>query len=310
MNLPYLPRLVCLAAACFFFTYGFAALALKLCATLIVRLANARRPDHAARLLFALRLLPAALGAFIAFGLCVPGYLAFEPDLLDEPVGLACLLPALACFTLFAVAVASALRALTHSLIFARRCRESGAETSLSGRHALIVESAVPCLALTGILRPRVVISRRVLECLSGEEISAVLSHEFAHRAAWDNLKRLCLLLAPGPKALGQAWIGMAEYAADREAVGRDRQRALALASALVRVARLGSSPASSPLATSFLADAADLSRRVDLLLSDPPDVQTGKLWPKLAVAAIALPLVLQPAVLRLVHAALEHLMQ
>jgi beta-lactamase regulating signal transducer with metallopeptidase domain len=116
------------------------------------------------------------------------------------------------------------------------------------------------------------VISRGVVAALSTEQLSAVVRHERAHGASRDNLKRLLLLLAPGilPFASGfrnleRAWAKISEWAADDRAAAGKTRRSLSLAAALVRVARLGS--AAPALATSLMADGADLSERVDRLL-------------------------------------------
>jgi Zn-dependent protease with chaperone function len=266
-------------------------------------------------MLFALRLLPVALGAFVALGLCVPSFLIFEPESFDEPVRIACLLPALAGFAICGQTMIRLVRACRRSFEFGRRYRDAGQEAMVAGQQVWIVESSAPCLALTGILHPRVVISRRLAEALSGEELTAVLSHEAAHRSSFDNLKRLCLILAPGPQLLERAWGSMAEYAADRAAVEGDSRLALALASALVKVARLGPHPTPSPLATSLLADEAELTLRVSRLLADPDeDAKSG--GSEVATVALGVAMLVlagaacQPAPLRFVHSLLEGLMQ
>jgi len=96
-----------------------------------------------------------------------------------------------------------------------------------------------------------------------------------ARAGAWDlsdNLKRLLVLLAPGmlPFASGfrnleRAWAKISEWAADDLAAAGKTRRSLSLAAALVHVARLGSTAPA--LATSLMAEGADLSERVDRLL-------------------------------------------
>jgi Zn-dependent protease with chaperone function len=106
--------------------------------------------------------------------------------------------------------------------------------------------STAPLLALAGIVRPRLVISRGVLRALSAEELAAALRHERAHWTARDNLKRLCILLTPGilpfagsSRTLERGWRKFAEWAADDRAVAGSARRSCALAAALVRVARM-----------------------------------------------------------------------
>jgi len=110
------------------------------------------------------------------------------------------------------------------------------------------------------------VVSRAIRRTLSDEQLDAALRHEQAHRRAFDNFKRLLLAgtpRMPGFAALERGWSRMSEWAADDEAVSGSARRALCLADALVRVARLGAVP----VEISFLGDGRDLARRVDRLL-------------------------------------------
>jgi hypothetical protein len=170
--------------------------------------------------------------------------------------------------------------------MFVRRCRRLGREIPLAGTYppALVIESSRPFLALTGLVRTRVVMSEAILQSLSEEELAVVMSHERAHEASRDNLKRLLNSLAPGilPLLTGgnleRAWINFSEYAADEEATAGDAGRSLALASVLVRLARLGevtgpfagTVPAMSRVPISFLGEGSDLSARVNRLLAGP----------------------------------------
>jgi hypothetical protein len=130
-------------------------------------------------------------------------------------------------------------------------------------------------------------------------------------------LKRLLLRLVPdtfpgwrGFDALERNWSRLAERAADDRAVAGSRERALALASALVRVARMGAASAAPPLATSLLAETADVAARVERLLEGnlgeaPP---RGLPAPAIALALCAAAVVFQPSTLYAVHALLERL--
>src|SRR4029077_12109018 len=97
------------------------------------------------------------------------------------------------------------------------------------------------------------------------------------HRISRDNLKRLLLMLAPGLipfvnpwQRLERSWARFTEWAADDMAVVGHPGRSLALASALVRVARAGPYPYPPPLVASLVGSGADLAARVNRLL-DPP---------------------------------------
>jgi len=323
MTLPYLPRLFCLVMASFFLVYLVASAIVSLLAPLAIRIAKRLKPRLAARFLLALRLLPFTLSAGMALGLCVPSYLRFEPELFDEPVGLACLALAMLGLGICGAAVSRTIRAGARSAMFVRQCRRSGHEMAAPGPFlpTFVVGGPAPFLALTGIVRPHVVISESILEALSGEELSVVLRHEYAHRTSRDNLKRLCIFLAPGilplfggRRALERAWNTFAEYAADEEAVAGDARRALALASALVRVARFGSMRDAAPVATPFLGEVSELAARVDRLLTGTRSSECARRvsWSTVAavvmLAGCAALVIFQPETLRLVHSLTERL--
>jgi len=322
MTLPYLPRLYCLAMASFFLVYLVASMLVSLHAPLAIRTARRLTPRRAAGFVLALRLLPFTL-AGMALGLCVPSYLRFEPELFEEPVGLACLAMAVLGLGICGAAVSRTIRAAGHSGMFARQCRRSGHEMAVADQFppTFVVPGSAPFLALTGILRPRVVLSKGIFEALSREELSVVLRHESAHRTSRDNLKRLCIFLTPwimpwrgGGRALERAWNIFAEYAADEEAVAGDMIRSLALASALVRVARFGCMRGPATEATPFLGEVSELAARVDRLLAGtrPCEPARRMSWRKATLALLAAgfssAIMFQPATLQFVHSMLERL--
>jgi Zn-dependent protease with chaperone function len=323
MTLPYLPRLVCLAMASFFLVYSVTAAIVSLLAPLAIGFAQGLAPRLAARFLLALRLLPFTLATGMALGLCVPSYLWFEPELFDEPVGLTCVTLAALGLGICGAVVLRTIRAGTRTAMFARQCRRSGHEMAVAGQFlpTFVVEGSAPFLALTGIVRPRVVMSESIFKALSGEELSVVLRHEYAHRTSRDNLKRLCIFLAPGitrllggGRALERAWNTFAEYAADEEAVGGDISRSLALASALVRVARFGSMRGPATLAAPFVGEVSELAARVDRLLTGTRCCESARRMSSLKATSVVLAaggvaaVIFQPATLRFVQSMLERL--
>ena len=168
MILPYILRLVCLCFASFFLIYAALSLAAWLVAPSAIRLGESLKPHFAARLLLVLRLSPVAVAAFIVSALCVPSYLWLEPDADAERVGIACCFAALLGVALCVLSLVRVLRAIFISLRYRRRCeRESNATLIPSQPEPLLVvdiEGAV--LALAGVIRPRVVVSRGVLQAL------------------------------------------------------------------------------------------------------------------------------------------------
>jgi hypothetical protein len=244
-------RLVCLSLAVFLIVHMLVGFLIALASPTVVRAVERMRPRNAARLLLVLRLLPASAAVFVVAAFCVPSYLSLEQEAGGEEIGWLCITAAVASALLLAVSVINLGRALTRSARYARYCERTGA----------------PVFMLTGILRPRLVVSDAIRRALSVEQLEAAMRHEQVHRDACDNFKRLLLAATPrmpGFAALERAWSRLSEWAADDEAVAGDAGRALCLADALVRVARLGTVP----VEVSFLGDGRDLARRVERLLN------------------------------------------
>jgi Zn-dependent protease with chaperone function len=326
MTLPYLPRLVCISLATFFLVHLALGMGVSLLARPAVRLGERVHPHLAARGLLMLRLLPALGAAFVVLAVCLPSYLWLEPDAPTERVGYGCLAVALLGSAMWGVSLARGLLAVAGSRRFLRRCRRAGHPVRLPGdtAEAWIVDGAAPLLALGGIVRPRLIVSRRVRSALPPEQLEAALRHERAHWTSRDNLKRLCILLAPGilpfagsSRTLERGWSKFTEWAADDRAVAGNARRSCALAAALVRVARIAADAPLSPLESTLLGDPDQLAARVDRLLCAAPRVNRPA-GPRPILALGAIPLMaaflagamLQPSALNFVHVALEHLVE
>jgi hypothetical protein len=306
MMLPYFVRLLCLCLACFGLAQLVMGLGVSLLASRAIEAAERRGARAAARLLLAVRLLPAGTGLFLTLGLCLPSYLWLEEETAREPVGWTCLAAAM----LGAWVVVMGLVRAGQALLRSPRL-DSPPSMALEGVRCCVVASPWPIFALAGVFHERLLLSQGVLEALSPSELAAALGHERAHRAARDNLKRLLLRLTPLPGgALDRAWAKFAEWAADDAAARGDAERSLALASALVRIARLSADRVNFPLASSLLAKEGDLAARVERLLGTPSPGESGPpVWLPIALAAGLLVLAANPASLAVVHNLLEALM-
>jgi hypothetical protein len=321
MTVPYLVRLACLSLACYFLLHTALAAAVWAVAGRAIRAAERLRPRDAARLLLALRLMPATVAGLAVAGLCVPSFLWLEPSETAEEAGGACLAAAVLGAAVWIVALGRGLRAVAQSRRYSRMCGQVARPDSVAEGFAVwVVDAAAPVLALAGVVRPRVVISRGLMEALETEQLSAALRHEEAHRQSRDNLKRLALLLAPdilpGLRAFGRldrAWARVTEWAADEGASAGDARRRLALADALVRAVRLGCvlRPAG-PLGTTLVEDPVDLEARVTRLLEAPTGTRaSARYWGVAGLTAGALAvLLLRPGTLYSVHWLLEGLMR
>ena len=182
----------------------------------------------------------------------------------------------------------------------------------------VVADVAQPIVALVGLVRPRIIVSKTVLAGLDASEIEAIVRHEMAHRDSLDNWKRLALVLAPHPlpflpanSILSKAFYRCCEWSADDDATQSDHLRAINLASAMVRVARLKNLQ-SFAVASSLLQEGDDLRLRVQRLLqSEPvllpvaPHRHRGVLIALFAVSAL---LYVSPNLLLTAHGILEHL--
>ena len=201
-----------------------------------------------ARLIFALRIFPAVVAAACVSALLIPSYLTHEPRSTGEVVSLK--LAALALLSSVGIALA-----LWRGLCAWRATRRLASNWV---RHsepiqlkdinipAYRIRHSFPVIAVVGVLRPRLFISAQVFASLTDEELSAALSHERAHLAVRDNLKRgllrACrdaLTIVPCGRSLDQAWAEASEAAADERAARAGAHVALSLASALIKIARL-----------------------------------------------------------------------
>jgi hypothetical protein len=244
--------------------------------------AAAHRARGGAQALFALRLLPAAISAAFMLFVFVPSYWTYEPR--DAAEGFDVTLTALALLAamLVVATVDRAVRAWWRARRRARGWIHHSRPLTLATVNfpAVEVDSLQPMMALVGILRPRLIVSRGLIEALTREEIAAGAAHEAAHHRACDNLKRLIIRGAPdllrwlpAARTLEQRWAAAAEHNADRAAtIAERREVRLALASALVKVARLmpATSAAGEPIST--LVGGGAIASRVSRLVDDAPD--------------------------------------
>ena len=322
MILPYALRLVCLCFSSFFVLNASAGLLVLISSRSAIRFAESRTSTAAARFLLAMRMLPFALSALFVLALCVPSYLWLEPTVGAERVGGICAFLGLLCAATWLHSIARTVFSLFASFRHNCLCRLAGHETRLPGAPfpTVVLEDEAPLLAMSGLLRSRLLISRGVLRTLSAEELDAALSHEHAHRTSRDNVKRLLLLLAPDIfpfvrplRTLEHSWAKFTEWAADDRATAADSSRAVSLAAALVQIARMGSGPRLPFLSTSLLDCDRDLSVRVNRLLQAAPiaSARPSKTRPLLSAASFLLAgclaaLLLAPPTLSLVHELLE----
>jgi hypothetical protein len=241
--------------------------------TLRVR-AQHRGPAARARLLAAWRLAPAMAGATLA-AVLAGAFFRFEPRDTTEAPG-ALLVGAAGLALLFSLhAAVRLLRALRSHVECSRVLRASGRLVRRAdGMPVWIVDTDYPVAAVTGLFRTQLVLSTRILtECTAGE-IEAVVRHERAHVSRRDNLVRAAILAVPNPLSLTPTgremqsdWSAAAEECADDAAAGGEEEARTALASALVRVARMTRTPAPGWIPALAFYEGSNLEHRVRRLL-------------------------------------------
>jgi beta-lactamase regulating signal transducer with metallopeptidase domain len=175
---------------------------------------------------------------------------------------------------------------------------------------AFVVDTEFPLVAVVGIVKPRLILARSVIERCSPEELDAILAHERAHLLRHDNARRALLQSLPDPLAwlpvsrrIDRAWHDATEEAADDAAAGTSESMRVHLASALVRVARMApAGPRLLDLPASALFRGEPLERRIRRLLdrrrSPSPDRRRAPWW----LAACAVVGLAAVADLNLVH--------
>jgi beta-lactamase regulating signal transducer with metallopeptidase domain len=244
----------------------------SLLAWVLTGLTSSRPQSGTPRRLIPIRLFPACASMLFAGGMFLPSHLLLEPRDANETLGL--LWYGLSMAGAFLL-VRSALRA-GEVWRHGRQLRrvEHRSDPALAGARQVEGFSGV---SLAGVISPRILIGPDVVRELTPAELDVAIAHELAHRDAFDNLVRWAMLCAPdffGHSARAQRleddWHEAAESLADASAVRGDPGRAVHLASALVKVARLAAQAPGAPAipAWSTLNDPPLLERRVRCLLS------------------------------------------
>ena len=257
-----------------------------------VRLSERRAPV----VLLLLKLTPGAAALFFTFVVFLPGHVRFEPEGVEESAG----------YTLIGLGL---LGAVTLLLAVRRGMRDAGGTRRLergwrraaSGERAASawrlpvyeLPGGAAVVSLAGLLRPRIFMTRPVIDALSADEMDVSLAHEVAHHEAHDNLKRLLMACSPdllglwtAGRAVERRWRAAAEFAADARATRGQAARAVALASALIKVARLSPAPAPTAAASPFY-DGTLLAARVSRLLAPAADAAPSPARPPAWRAAL-----------------------
>ena len=254
-------------------------------------------PATRARQLVWLRALPVAGAALITLMLVIPAFAIFEPAHAAEAIGPVLVALALCAAAQFSIALVQAARLAFTTWSLERSWLRTASALDVdppAGVPAFVVESAAPMVALVGVLSPKLIAARAVIDACSEDELTAIVAHERGHLHARDNLKRWLMAAAPDAlrwtathREITAAWHHAAEDAADDEASGGDERTRVDLAALLLKIARLTHDSAW-PLATvSPFIEEDGLDRRVRRLLGGRAS-QPAAPWAFVPMAASA----------------------
>lgn len=249
------------------------------------------------------RLLPAAGSAALVLTVVLPAFLLYEPRHAHDQPGP--ILVSCAVFALAAVAdgVRRGWRAWWRTRTLMRRSwRPLPSCPAARGAGVGLINVKEPLVALVGGWRQRIVTAPCVAAACDREEFHQVLAHEAAHRDARDNLKLLMLLAVPDALAwlpvgreLTERWRAAADLEADERASGSDPRKRVALASALIKVARLSVANARRHEDSRTIAGLGGLEHRVRRLLAPSQAAPRGFCGLRLVACALAVPLLAMP---------------
>jgi len=283
MALSYPLRLACLVAV----SVGLLQIGFELliwaASPVVLRVLGAVSLRRRERALYGLQLAPVALAVAVTASFLVPEYVANETNFAPEGVGWLCVVLAAVVAAWWAARVLAGLRMVVRTVAFGRACRaEAGGLAAVGGLETpvVVVDGVTPRIALVGLMRPFIFVSKALVAegGLGPLALEVVLEHERSHAAQGDNWKLLSLQCVPRlglrvseGKGWMQLWQNSAEWAADEDAVGSNRGRALALAETLVALARTVSRTDAGVACTNFICDDAELASRVERLIACRP---------------------------------------
>jgi hypothetical protein len=262
----------------------------------------------------AMRLLPTGGAALVTLSVVLPAFVIYEPAHEFEEVG-----PFLVALVLLALVTAGAAvvrgwRACLAGRALLRNCGPSDRWSSGDGQKVDLIDIPEPIVAAVGAWRPRIVAAKYVFGACSPEEFREVVAHEAAHVSTRDNLKLFLFVISPdalawlpGGATLTASWRAAAEFEADEHATGSNPRKRVALASALIKVARLSTGTRSPLPVLSMPVVLDDVEGRVRQLLSPSRSTPRTTTIKSLMACAALVPLIAVP-LYRLVHLFVEAL--
>jgi len=250
---------------------------------------HARGDGPDANAIFLVSVAPAVLGLSVALLITLPAFLLFEPSGGREQPGLLLSGSAAlgAVYVLTAVGRALSMARLSRSCLVTWMRDASDLPPAQWGLPAFAIDARYPVVAIAGVIRPRLLIDRRVLAACSADELRVIAGHELAHAKNYDNARRLLMAACVGSSSSSATeWRHAAEVAADERAAS-DPDGAAVLAGVLIKIARLATASARPPIPFAAIYDSGSLETRVQRLLSLNP-LPARRHWPAPLTASVS----------------------
>jgi beta-lactamase regulating signal transducer with metallopeptidase domain len=232
-----------------------------------IRRMNQESRANSANFLFGLRIFPFAFSAMVTLFFTFPSFWLLERASLDEDA--ATFILAVCSLVILSAGLFRVLRTQARTT---RAVAQWLVEATSIGSDAITPElsasDGAPALILVGIRRPRVMVSDMATIVLSDDELQVAVRHELGHMRSWDNLKKVLISATPFPGmgSIESAWREAAELAADDAAVS-NRQEALDLAAALIKLSRSSQQLPKRLFATGLVIGSCSIRLRVERLL-------------------------------------------
>src|SRR5262245_51931710 len=247
-------------------------------AALMARKLGKQDTPGAAALWLGLRVFASAAASVFVVAFFLPSYWMFEPHHVNEPLAKLLMLSALIACVSVAAGVVRGVSAWCSAARRTRAWMRNARPISLPSTTLPAFEADVdtPVLALVGIVRSRLLVTRGLIAALSPDELAAAVAHEVDHARSRDNPARPVMGSLPdvlprtsSMRAIEHRWVVASEPRADRAVAIHDPRARFDLASALVKIARLTPPvpPISEPI--SAMIGNGDIASRVRRLLDD-----------------------------------------
>jgi|SRR5579863_1069898 len=281
--------------------YGLFNLLLSVTVVLAWR-AGLRRHLTNADAVLSVRLLPAMGSATLVLTVVLPAFLLYEPRHAHDHPGPLLVTSALFALLVLGDAIRRGWRAWRATRALMHRAQPLLTHPLAGGTEVTVINIKEPLVGVVGSWKQRIVAARCVTAACDDEELRQVLAHEAAHMNARDNLKLLLLLTMPDTlawlatgSALTEQWRAATEIEADERASGADPRQRVALASALLKVARLSLASGWAREAPRATLRPGGLEHRVRRLLAPFPAVRRPFPGRRLLTCALLVPLLAVP---------------